>query len=602
MKIILGLVAVIALTVGGYWLNQSEEQTFVPVPDNATLRKTTSGNLLGYTGANGAWTWQGIRYAKAPKGTLRWRAPLPPKAPRKGGIIETLAPGSACPQLPSALSDDAAPGRVTVGNEDCLFMNIYAPPNAENAPVMFWLHGGGNTIGESARYSGENLAMKHGVVVVTINYRLGLFGWFSHPSLSTGNPKDDSGNYGTLDVIRGLEWVRNNIEGFGGNPANVTLFGESAGAFNTLAMMASPLAEGLFHRAIVQSGGFQTTPMSVARNTENNGGHAFSSAEILTKLLVADGTVADETIAAEYAQDMSRANLRQYLYNKKPDDFYALFDGFAFGMVDLPANLGDGFVLPSLPTEAIFSSPENYNQVPVILGTNRDEPSLFMFRDPRYVELFLGFIPRLVDEANYLGLVKYGALSWKERGVDSLARAMTASGNNDVFTYRFDWDEEPSQFGFDLSKALGAAHGLEIAFAFNDFSDGLGAGALYPGDEAQFALANSMSAYWTEFAANGNPGTGQDGQQVPWLAWGTDGKRSIILDSPADQGIFMDDVEVTMASIKEALMTDEGFSDETLRCQIYVRTFRDEHFVKSEYDALAGGICRDIDPSSVSFF
>jgi para-nitrobenzyl esterase len=291
MKIILGFLVVITLAVGGYWLNQPEEPTFVPVPDNATLRKTTSGNLLGYTGANGAWIWRGIRYAKAPKGTLRWRAPLPPKAPRKGGIIETLASGSACPQLPSTLSEDAAPGRVTVGSEDCLFMNIYAPPNAENAPVMLWLHGGGNTIGEGASYSGENLAIKHGVIVVTINYRLGLFGWFSHPSLSTGNPKDDSGNYGTLDVIRGLEWVRNNIESFGGNPSNVTLFGESAGAFDTLAMMASPLAEGLFHRAIVQSGGFETTPMAVARNTASNGGHAFSSAEILTKLLVADGTV-----------------------------------------------------------------------------------------------------------------------------------------------------------------------------------------------------------------------------------------------------------------------------------------------------------------------
>ena len=94
---------------------------------------------------------------------------------------------------------------------------------------------------------------------------------------------------------------------------------------------------------------------------------------------------------------MSRANLRQYLYNKKPDDFYALFDGFAFGMVDLPANLADGFVLPMLSTDEIFSSPDNHNQVPVILGSNRDEPSLFMFRDPRYVELFLGFIPRFVD-------------------------------------------------------------------------------------------------------------------------------------------------------------------------------------------------------------
>ena len=111
-----------------------------------------------------------------------------------------------------------------------------------------------------------------------------------------------------------------------------------------------------------------------------------------------------------------------------------------------------------------------------------------------------------------------------------------------------------------------------------------------------------MSAYWTEFAATGNPGRGQDGLQVPWLAWGTDGKRSIILDSPADQGIFMDDQEVTMESIKAELMSDEGFSDETLRCQIYARTFRNEFFVQAEYDALAGGVCRDIDPDRASFF
>ena len=124
--------------------------------------------------------------------------------------------------------------------------------------------------------------MKHGVVVVTINYRLGIFGWFSHPSLTTGSPKDDSGNYGTLDAIRGLQWVQNNIKQFGGDPDNVTVFGESAGGFNTLAMMASPLAEGLFHRAIVQSGGFDTTPLDTARNAARQGGHTFSSAEILS--------------------------------------------------------------------------------------------------------------------------------------------------------------------------------------------------------------------------------------------------------------------------------------------------------------------------------
>ena len=603
MKKVLGIIVVIALIAAGYqYWSPEQEPAFVPKPDSATLRQTTSGSLLGYTGANGAWIWQGIRYAKAPKGTLRWRAPLPAKARRKGGIIETLASGNACPQLPSALSGPADEGRVTIGDEDCLFMDIYAPPGADDAPVMYWLHGGGNTIGQGSSYSGENLAMKHGVVVVTINYRLGIFGWFSHPSLTTGSPKDDSGNYGTLDAIRGLQWVQNNIEQFGGDPDNVTVFGESAGGFNTLAMMASPLAEGLFHRAIVQSGGFDVTPLDTARNAANQGGHTFSSAEILSKLLVADGRVSDESVAHEYAQDMSRTDLRQYLYSKKPDEFYAVFRNWGLGMVDLPANLGDGVVLPDLPTAEIFASTDNYNDVPVILGTNRDEPTLFMFRDPRYVENFLGFLPRLKDEASYLQLVKYGALAWKERGVDSLARAMTASGNANVYTYRFDWDEEPDLLGMELSKVLGAAHGLEIAFAFNDFKGRFDTSYIYPNDEAQFALADSMSSYWTAFAASGDPGRGQNGEQVPWLAWGTDGKRSIILDSPADQGIFMDDQEVTREQIRAALINDDGFVDETLRCKIYVRTFRGDDFIPSEYATLGDGSCRDIDPTTVSFF
>ena len=602
MKKLLGLIAVVVLVVAGYqYLQPKPEQqpVFVPKPDSATLRKTTSGSLLGYTGADGAWIWKGIRYAKAPKGTLRWRAPLPPKAPR---IIEALASGNACPQLPSALSGPAEEGRITLGDEDCLFMDIYAPPNAENAPVMFWLHGGGNTIGQGSRYSGESLAMKHGVIVVTINYRLGIFGWFSHPSLTTDNPKDDSGNYGTLDAIRGLQWVQNNIEGFGGDPNNVTVFGESAGAFDTLAMMASPLAEDLFHRAIVQSGGFQTTSLDMARNPADAGGHPFSSSEILAKLLVSDGTVSSKAVAYDYADDMSRTDLRQYLYGKKPDEFYSLLSNGGFGMVRLPLIFGDGFVLPALPTEEIFSNPENYHQVPVILGTNRDEPSLFMFRDPRYVENFLGFLPRLKDETSYLQLVKYGALAWKERGVDSLATAMKASGNENVFTYRFDWDEEPSTLGFDLSKALGAAHGLEIAFAFNDFSGGFNTSFIYPGDEAQFALADSMSSYWTQFATTGNPAQGQDGKQVPWLAWGTNGKRSVILDSPADQGIFMDDQQITIDGIKTILFADDNFADETLRCQIYARTFSGVHFMQSEYDSLGNGACRGVDPAEVNIF
>jgi para-nitrobenzyl esterase len=190
-------------------------------PETATLRITTSGNILGYVGKNGAYTWKGIPYAQAPTGPLRWRAPTPIQPSNTRGVIEALASGPVCPQFASLIGGqpDAPQGSV-IGSEDCLYLNIYAPPNAENLPVMYWIHGGGNSIGQGGSYDGSNLAMQRDVVLVTINYRLGIFGWFTHPALSTGNPEDDSGNYGTLDAIQGLKWVRDNISQFGGDPDN----------------------------------------------------------------------------------------------------------------------------------------------------------------------------------------------------------------------------------------------------------------------------------------------------------------------------------------------------------------------------------------------
>jgi para-nitrobenzyl esterase len=253
------VVAVLVVVAVNLWLGRGSDEAPAPERDDTTLRSTTSGDVVGFSDAHGARAWLGIPYAEPPVGARRWRSPG--AAAPAAGVSETLAIGNLCPQLASLLSgsgQDAAPGSV-VGDEDCLYLNVWSPPNARKLPVMFWIHGGGNSIGHGGSYNGANLAATRDVVVVTINYRLGFLGWFTHPALATGNPEDDSGNYGTLDIVRALEWTRDNIAAFGGDPANVTVFGESAGAFDTLAMMASPLTTGLFHRAIVQSGGFQTT-------------------------------------------------------------------------------------------------------------------------------------------------------------------------------------------------------------------------------------------------------------------------------------------------------------------------------------------------------
>jgi para-nitrobenzyl esterase len=196
---------------------------------------------------------------------LRWRAPLA-AAPWTGTRTAT-AMGSPCIQFWGPISGLKGHEGDVVGAEDCLYLNIWAPAAAstpaadERLPVMVWIHGGGNTIGTGNTYNGSHLAGSQKVVVVTINYRLGVLGWLSHPALREGaaNAADASGNYGVLDMIEALRWVQKNIAAFGGDPANVTVFGESAGGHDVFALLASPLAKGLFQRAIVQSGSLRTS-------------------------------------------------------------------------------------------------------------------------------------------------------------------------------------------------------------------------------------------------------------------------------------------------------------------------------------------------------
>ncbi len=578
----------------------------VPAPepvqrDDVTLRRTDAGEVVGFIDRHGARAWMGIPFAEPPVGALRWRAPQPPRPWQ--GVREALAPGDVCPQLKNRLSGGPGePDRVSVGTEDCLYLNVWAPVNASKAPVMFWIHGGGNSIGDGGSYNGATLAARQNVVVVTINYRLGPFGWFAHPDLARGNPLDDSGNYGTLDVIRALTWTRDNITAFGGDPGNVTVFGESAGAFDTLAMMASPLAAGLFHRAIVQSGGFNAVSLQEAGDYADQGGHPMSARELVSRLLVQDGTAENLASARTYQDDMGRSALRDYLYDKPPEAFFRILEEGSFGgMIDAPNTFRDGHVLPDLSTEEIFSKAENHNPVPVILGTNRDEVALFLAVSPENTETFLWIFPRLKDEDAYLRRVKYGSLAWKERGVDSLATYMTTAGNPHVYAYRFDWDEEGSILGYDLSKVFGAAHGVEIAFVFGDFENGMSAlGELYAASPGRDALSDAMMSYWTQFAVSGNPGRGRDGNLPPWLAWGTDGQHSLILDTEQDQGIRMTGETVTLDGIKAQLASDPDITDPEERCRLYLLTFRRQGFDREEYNNFGPDGCAQYDPKTLA--
>jgi para-nitrobenzyl esterase len=600
MKKIIVLLVIAAGAVAA-WLFLSADDTpapVVPVRDDATVRTITTGSVVGYEHQPGVYAWLGLPYAAAPSGDLRWRAPQPPASWQ--GVREALQAGGRCPQKPSALAAADTGDASYAGTEDCLYLNVWAPADAEGLPVMFWIHGGGNTIGSGDTYVGANLAGQQDVVVITINYRLGPLGWFAHPALARGNPVDDSGNFGTLDVIRALQWTRDNAAAFGGDPDNVTVFGESAGAFDTLAMMASPKAAGLFHRAISQSGGFSPTPMGVASADVDQGGHDYSASEIVNRLLIADGTVADRNAALAMQSDMNATELRTYLYDKTPQDIFALWDDGGFGMINVPTNFGDGHVLPNMSTAEIFSNPENHNMVPVILGTNRDEPALFMAQSPEFVEYFLWIFPRLKDEADYLRRVRYGAMAWKARGVDELADYMTAAGNQHVYAYRFDWDEQGSVAGYDLSKALGAAHFLEVPFVFGDFVN-FPLADLFEPSPGRDALSRSMMSYWAAFAYQGDPASGRDGEQPAWLPWGTAGKTSLVLDTPQDQGIRMISDKVTRDRVVAGIAADPDIPSQRDRCALYVATFRwGGEFDHAEYENLGEAGCAEFDPDTLA--
>ena len=611
-RFLIALLAVVAAVAIAWvlWPDGAPPPADPPEASEATTVELAQGRITGFVQENGTYAWLGIPFAQPPVGDLRWRAPQPPASLPEP--LAATASGAACVQFTNALAVVEDPdGDGIVGSESCLFLNVYAPAGASadgrQRPVMFWIHGGGNSIGHAGPYDGSVLASRHDVVVVAANYRLGPFGWFSHPALreAAANIEDASGNYGTLDLVRGLEWVRENIAAFGGDAGNVTIFGESAGGMNVMTLLVSPRAAGLFHRAVVQSGGLNLSPLVAAEEFAEGipegmaPGHAKSSAEVLAALLVRRGMAADKPEARRLAGDMGGEEVRTLLRGTEAAELVSLYGegGGGLGMYRFPALLADGVVLPDAPAEEIFANAANYNAVPTMLGTNRDEMKLFMALSPEWVERRFWIFPRIKDLDAYNRAARYGSDSWKERGVDRLARLLSAVQGDSVFAYRFDWDEEGTVAGYDLSQAMGAAHGLEIAFIFGDFAGtALALGDLYDEDRIpqRDALSRSMMSYWAEFAYSGNPGRGRDGSEVPWQPWQSapGAEKMIVFDTPRDGGIRMSTEEVTLASLKADLLADASLADQAERCLTYARLFRGtDAFQPAEYASLGGEGC-----------
>ena len=435
-----------------------------------------SGLLKGTTGTSpDVRLFAGIPFAAPPIGENRWRAPQP-VAPWDGVRDATeLAP--RCMQGGGPPREGAPPPPPT--SEDCLYLNIWTTAESADAkqPVMVWIFGGGFTGGAGSMpgYNGENLAKK-GAVVVTLNYRLGGFGFFAHPELSRESGHNASGNYGFMDALAAFEWVQRNIETFGGDPENVTAFGESAGGIMITALMTTPRAAGLFERVIAQSGTWLSPP----------GGGGLPNT--LARAEEAGSTAAKELGAASIA-DLRAKPAADILRGVRSS-----------GMIV------DGHVLPEDPSRTFAAGRQH--KADVLAGSNKDEGTFFQFGGPQtaarftdtanrrfgaHAEEFLGIYPASSDEeANRSYLASFSdEFAWQMR---VLARSQASVGA-ESFLYYFT-RVPPSPPG---RPSRGATHVAEVAYMFNNLADGT------PWTDTDRQLADTMSSYWVNFARSGDP-------------------------------------------------------------------------------------------------
>jgi para-nitrobenzyl esterase len=444
--------------------------------------RVEQGELAGSGGRSpDVRVYRGVPFAAAPVGELRWQPPQP--APPWQGIRQATQIGNACPQPPFPANGlyGTSPPPVS---EDCLNLNIWTPAKSadDRLPVMLWIHGGGfeHGSGGAIGYDGENLARK-GVVVVTINYRLGILGFLALPELEAESPHHAAGNYALMDQIAALEWVQRNITRFGGDPARVTIFGESAGSVSVNILMASPLAQGLFSRAIGESGG-SFHPMPSLAEVEKAGLQFASKCGATQDVL--------KSLRAKSVDDLLRATAA--------DDVQIIVDGW---------------VLPQ-SVYTIFAEGKQ-NDVPIIVGNNASEGTIFpppagsvtaaeFASDAHrlygaFAKQFLEAYPAGSSDqeatAAYFASLRDGQFGWDMR---IWARMATETGHRRAYRYYF------SRVPPGRGERLGAFHGAELAYVFENFPYRISY------QDADKQLGEVMSGYSANFARTGDPNAAPD--------------------------------------------------------------------------------------------
>ena len=506
---------------------QTEKQ-----PDEFLVR-TTSGPQRGVARSDGGAEFLGIPYAQPPVGDLRWHEPLPVKP--WIGVRTANSFGAPCAQ---PVMGDWNRHDAEAGKEDCLFLNVMTPvwPAKQPLPVMLWLHGGANEGGSasSALYKDGTL-IRHGVLLVTVNYRLGIFGFFAHPALSAESTHHGSGNYGLMDQVLALRWVRENIANFGGDPNNITVFGQSAGAVDTGLLMTSSLSKDLFQRAIAESSGtsfsLSLAPLAYAEKT----GEAFAAG-----LKIAAG--------ADGLKQLRQLTAQQLLASQSSQSPPSYF------LPDI-----DGWVIARQPA-SVFAAGEEA-AIPLLFGTTAREFGAAIFRVPTAQDALRKTIADFYGGLAPQALAAYGLAEGAEASSDPLYGSPADQWAADIVfrcpaTAQGGWHNAAQHPTYEYEfahaspgqEAQGAVHSSDLPYVFGYFPRWGNIAGKFTDTDIQ--LSDLMESYWTNFAKTGNPNSAgvperpqfgvertfirfqQDGKVVP-LANLRDGPCGVYRDSLA---------------------------------------------------------------------
>ena len=528
------------------------------------VRETAYGTVRGVdaSASTGTYAWKGIPFARPPVGELRWQPPVAPAA--WSGERDATRFGNACLQMgrlygPGANNrfDDTIGQTLgtPVGSEDCLTLNIWRPATTQdNLPVLLFLHGGSAISGYTADpvYDGAALARSANAVVVTANYRLDVLGFFQMPQLHTGTLAY-TGNYALLDNVQALSFIQRNIANFGGNAGNVTLMGQSAGAGNVLALLTSPRAAGLFHKALPISGGTSLATQLPANSipTLNPASkYAAQSAALLAALVQADGLASDTMGAAAIIAGWTPAQTASYLRGK--DGRVVLQTVLRAGLTG-SGPIPDNVVLPADPIAEMAAG--RYHKVPVLSGYTADEAKLFApflallggkpgmkisdaerfamtqaFNPDAATTLTVAdiidpsYLPVTAPGTGYNARMKLLGSVFIEPSRDNLLNTLRTQQSN-VWSYQFNWAQQPAPW----NDVYGAAHGFDLPFVFGNFGPSLLAKAANStaNQPGRLALSAVMMDSVRAFVHTGNPNHAGLGQE--WQAW----PRRFIFD--ADQ-------------------------------------------------------------------